>query len=562
MITTIGPLLALAIVLVVGIVGGRLARLISLPGVTGQILAGVLIGHSGLELFAGNVLHDIGIVTDFALAFIAAAVGAHLCVLRLRNAGKRLFFLLVTEATLTPAITLLAVVYVGGAPWDLGLLLAAMAVSTAPATILALALETRSKGVFVKTLIAAVAFNNVACIVLFEVVRSFLRPAGAHASAQASVMNPFLALLVAVAIGAAGGFALFAATARLSQRKRTGAKSLAALMGVAGLCTALNVSSMLGCLALGATLVNLAPNRDNLGAAAFPGLEPAIFAVFFTLAGMHLDFAFLLPAIGLVLAALVGRFAGKLVAANFAMRLADAPERVRRFLGMGLIPQAGVAVGLILVITGDPAFAPLHDTLLAIGLSTVIVNELVGPVLTRQALVKSGDAGKDRARVIDFIQEENIEVDLKAKTKEEAILHLSKLLVRSNRLKHDAEELAERALKREMEASTCVGSGLAVPHFTLDGPDRIVGAIGISREGLDFDTPDEMPVHCMVLLGTTESLCDRHLEVLAALARAVSTSHQNLGTQLFTAKSPAHVYQLLHAEDAEDFNYFLDAEGS
>ena len=558
MFQTLEPLLALAIVLVVGIAGARIARRVSLPGVTGQILGGVLIGHSGFALFGHSVLASVDVVTDFALAFIAAAVGAHLNFVRLHNAGKRLFFLLVTEATLTPVITWLMVVRVGGASWDLGLLLAAMAVSTAPATILAIVLETRSKGVFVKTLIAAVAFNNVACIVLFEVVRSFLRPEPPDAP-QLDVMNPFVALLVAMAIGIACGFALVFATAHTSERSRQGAKSLAALLAAAGLCGALEVSSMLACLALGATVANLAAKRENLGTAAFPGLEPAIFAVFFTLAGMHLDFEYLAPAWWLVATVIIGRFCGKLVAANVAMRLAGTPDNVRRFLGMGLIPQAGVAVGLILVIVGDPAFAPLHETLLAIGLSTVMVNELVGPILTRQALTESGDAGKDRARVIDFIQEENIEVNLQAKTKEDAILQLVELLVRSNRLRVDPQDLADRALKREAQSSTCVGGGLAVPHFTLDGPDQIVGAIGINRAGLDFDTPDGKPVHCMVLLGTTESLGGRHLEVLGALARAVSPSARNLGYDLFHAKSPAHVYQLLHAEDAADFNYFLDS---
>ncbi len=556
MITTIGPLLALALVLIVGIAGAKLAHAMKLPGVTGQILAGVIIGHSGFNLFASSVLANVEVVTDFALAFIAAAVGAHLNFLRLHNAGKRLFFLLITEATITPLITLMVIVWLGGAEWDLGLLLAAMAVSTAPATILAIALETRSKGVFVKTLIAAVAFNNVACIVLFEVTRAFLRPETASGGDQ---MNPFLALVVAAAIGIISGWALVAATARTNERTREGAKSLAALLMAAGISEALGVSSMLACLALGATIVNLAPKRKSLGAAAFPGVEPAIFAVFFTLAGMHLNFEYLVPAAWLVTTVLVGRFIGKVAAARVAMHLADAPDNVRKFLGLGLIPQAGVAVGLILVITEDPAFAPFHDVLLAIGLSTVMVNELIGPILTRQSLVLGGDAGKDRARVIDFIQEENIEVDLRAKTKEEAIAVLVEHLVHSNRLTADPEDLTARALAREAEVSTCVGGGLAVPHFTLDAPDTIVGAIGISREGLDFETPDGVPVHCMVLLGTSESLHDRHLEVLGALARAISTSHRNLGTQLFHARSPAHVYQILHAEDAEDFNYFLDA---
>lgn len=554
MLTSLDPLLTLAIILTVGVTGGFFARRMGLPGCTGQIVAGIAIGHSGLELLGIEVLAQTKVVTSFALAFIAASVGAYLNVRRLHNAGKRLFLLLVTESTITPIVTWVAVVYIGGASLELGLLLATMAVSTAPATILAIVQETRSKGVFAKTLVAAVAFNNVACILLFEVARVLTRPETVG-SAPAVLIDPFVGVLVAVAIGAGCGFALVAATA--DARERYGAKSLAALLAAAGLAEMLGLSSMLACLVLGATIANLAPRREGLGASAFPGLEGAIFAIFFTLAGMHLDFQHLIPAGFLTATVLGGRFVGKLMAANIAMRLAGATSNVRRFLGLGLIPQAGVAVGLILVISNDPAFAPFHQTILAVGLTTVMLNELLGPILTRHALERSGDFGRDRPRVIDFIAEENIEMDLRADSMEAAIQRLVDLLAKSNMLKMDKDAFAKAVLAREAESSTCIGEGLAVPHATLEGPDQIVGAIGISREGLPFDTPDGKPVHCIVLLGTTESLCNRHLEVLGALARAVSC-HEDLGHRLFTARSPAHVYQLLHAEESEDFNQFLE----
>ncbi len=86
----------------------------------------------------------------------------------------------------------------------------------------------------------------------------------------------------------------------------------------------------------------------------------------------------------------------------------------------------------------------------------------------------------------------------------------------------------------------------------------MVGVMAISGAGLPFETPDGMPVHCIVLLATPVSERDRHLEVLAALMRAIGAD-PSIQWQLFGARSPAHAYELLHAEEAEDFNYFLSA---
>lgn len=557
MLSALNPLLILAVVLACGLVGSWLARMIRLPSVTGQIVAGVAIGHSGLHLFDHASTQGFSIVTSFALAFIAASVGSYLQVTRLHNAGKRLVLLFLAEITITPFITWLAVVYVGGADNDMAVLLAAMAISTAPATILAIVAETRAKGVFVKTLVAAVAFNNVACIAAFEVARAFTRPAG---TAATSDISPFMGLVVAAAIGLACGLGLVMSTVRMRREGRQPAKSLVALLLATGACELLGLSAMLSCLVLGATIANVAPRREKeLGAAAFASLERPIFIAFFTLAGMHLNLSYLAAAGWLAAVLLVGRFIGKVVGSYVAMRAAWAPRRVVHNLGLALIPQAGVAVGLILIVTGDPGFEHLHQLLLNVGLTTVMLNEMIGPILTRMAIKRSGDFNKDRPRVIDFLNEENIIMDLACDTKREAIETLVDCMVRAAHLELDRDAFVDAVLAREARASTCVGGGLFVPHAVIDDRDEIAGAIGLSRQGLDFETPDGKPVHCVVLLATSERLTTRHLEVLGALARAVSPDHMNLGHRLFTARSPAHVYQLLNCEEeAEDFNYFLE----
>ena len=246
------------------------------------------------------------------------------------------------------------------------------------------------------------------------------------------------------------------------------------------------------------------------------------------------------------------------------MRAAGATERIRKFLGIALVPQAGLAVGLMLLVTEDPAFAAdasiaaERDTFLAVVLTVVLFNEMIGPILTRVAIVRSGDFGKDRARLIDFLHEEHIVCGLQAERKEEAIEQLVDHLIRTHKLGVDREAFLDAVIRREREASTCLGDGLAMPHAGLEEGDAIVGVMGISGRGLDFDAPDGHPVHCMVLLATPASQRAHHLEVLAAFARAIGHT-RNIRDQLYHAESSAHAYELLHAdEESEDFNYFLE----
>ncbi|HIF98368.1 MAG TPA: hypothetical protein EYQ54_15325 [Myxococcales bacterium] len=559
-----GPLLTLAVVILAGVTLGGAAKRLGLPSVTGQILAGVLMGHAGLGLFEPDALGGLEPLTHLALGLIAVTVGAHLNVQRLRNAGKRLIYLLLAESVVTPLIVFAALLALPGSSPQLALLLAAIAIATAPATIVAVVKETRSKGVFVKTLVAAVALNNMACIVLFEVARSAGSSWGGPAlpGVGSATGGALAELLMAAAIGAGAALAMdqFARLAVRPERVTTGA--VLALVFTTGLATSLDVSPLLACLVLGIVQTNITQARSHLVDSVFANFEPTILAIFFTLAGMHLNAIHLQQAGYMAAAYFFARVAGKLLAANAAMRLAGATERVRQNLGPALIPQAGVAVGLVIVIQNDPAYAHLAGLLGAVVLSVVAVNEILGPLLTRWALGRAGEVGKDRLRLIDFLQEENIVTDFHADSKEEAIVALGDLLISSHGLHAvDRDALLASVLDRESQASTCLGGGLAVPHGILPGGFAMTGVMALSRRGLDFDTPDGKPVHCIVLLGTSPEERDRHLQVLATLARTVGLG-PDFQSQLFNATSPAHASELLHGEEFEDFNYFLESPGA
>ncbi|MFQ5513209.1 MAG: cation:proton antiporter [Myxococcota bacterium] len=567
-LNTTSPLLLLAVILAAGTGLGLIAQRARLPVITGQIVAGFVLAHLGLPIFEGGTIERLQPLTHFALALIGVTVGAHLNLQRLRNAVRRLSILLVAEAVLTPLLVV-GVLLIAGAPLTIAVLLGTLAISTAPATIVALVREARARGVFVKTLIAAVALDNMACIVLFEIAHTaaaigLLEGLPREGVLSRDVLSVLLASTSRVAIAALIG-SVVALLANALSRRRLHGESLATISAISilltyGLASSASVSPLLACLALGAVQTNLNPERDRLVDAVFSSFEPVILCIFFTLAGMHLSLDGVREAGLLAGLFVLARSAGKLLASDVAMRVAGATRRVQSSLRMALIPQAGVAIGLVILIEEDPAFASLVDLFVAVVLISVTVNEIVGPIATRQALASSGEMGRDRPRLVDFLQEENITTDLAAPSFENATEQLTDLLISSHQLHGvDREALLRSISDREAQVSTCIGGGLAVPHGELPEGMPMVGVMGISRRGLHFDTPDGRPVHCIVLLATPRGERDRHLEVLAALARTLSVD-SGIQQRLFSARSPAHAAEILHGEEAEDFNYFLETE--
>lgn len=557
------PLLTLAVVVVAGVVFGALARAVRLPGVTGQIVVGVAMGASGLHLFDHHAIEALQPVTHFALGLMAVTIGSHLSLKKLRGAGRRLAWLLLAESIVTPVLVFGAMVAIPGIEWTSALLLAALAVSTAPVTIVAVVKETRSKGVFVKTLVAAVALNNMACILLFELARAVagveLDDSGTRTLSE-GFLSPLQQLIKAFALGG-GAAVLLNVVGRFVMKPElfTTAGAVAILL-TSGLSEYFGVSPLLSCMFLGMIQANTT-TRDRLADRVFANFEPAILAVFFTLAGMHLNFEEAGRA-GIAAIVFFGvRGLGKVLACNIALRVAQATTRVRNWLGVALLPQAGIAIGLVILLQNDPVFqaqGELLDLFVAIVLTVVTMNEVFGPVATRHALKKAGDLGKDRTRLIDFLQEENIVLGLRAFTKQEAIERLVDDLIRSHHLENiDRATLLQSVLDREAQASTCLGGGLAVPHCILPEGHPMVGVMGLSERGMTFPTPDDQPVHCMVLLGTSPGERNRHLQVLAALAKTIGRD-PTFQERLFAAGTPAHAYEILHGEESEDFNYFLE----
>ncbi len=563
------PLIKLAIVLLAGIVGGELCGRLRLPKVTGWIGTGIALRMLDKYLRESQQL-DIGLdpesvqafgpYMNFVLGYIAFTVGAALHFAGLRNAGKRLCLLLLGEAVLTPFLVFVALHYIGGLEVKPSLILAAVAIAGAPGTTVLVVQEARARGILTRTLVAAVALIDMVAVGAFAFIYAFTHVPGVDLSSlQAGLHNMGIEFGGAIAIGFACAILALGLTRTVVGPAFVGPTMVAVILGAWGAAAGLGVSGILACTFAGIAVSNLRHNTVRSTEAYLHSIGGVLFAAFYTFAGMKLNFGLVMPMIGLVLLFFVSRFLGKYVGAFAAMKLAGVTRPVRRYLGLALLPHGGVAVGLILVVQNDAGLAQFADAITTVGLAALAINQLLGPSATRYALNKAGECGKARPRLLDFLDEDHITTDLTAQTKEEAVKALAGRLYGGSALDLPIEQDAfiAQVLERENMESTCVGHGLMIPHAILEADASLDGVLGISKQGLPFDTPDGRPVHAVLLLATPRNERKRHIEILAAFARAL-TRDENLREQLYHARSPAHAYSVLHADEAEELNYFLE----
>jgi mannitol/fructose-specific phosphotransferase system IIA component (Ntr-type)/NhaP-type Na+/H+ or K+/H+ antiporter len=548
------PLLNLAMVLVSGIIGGELCGMVRLPKVTGWIGTGIFLRMLSLPGLDGESMQRFTPFMNFVLGYIAFTVGAALYFTNLRNAGKRLSFLLLGEAIVTPIIVLLLMIYFGGMDMQPAILLAAIAIAGAPGTTVLVVQESRARGILTTTLVAALALIDVIAVGMFVFVSSFLH---ADNNLIDSLGYVGFQMGISLVIGAAWASLALLLTRTIAGPAFLGPVMVAVILGAWGAAVGCGVSGILACSFAGITVTNLRHDTVRSAEAYLHNIGGVLFALFYTLAGMRLDFSQVPAALSLVILFFLARLIGKYFGAFTSLSLAGVPTRVRNYFGLALLPHGGVAVGLILLVQTEPHLAGAQEIVTTVGLSALAINQLLGPSAARYALIRTGEDHKDRPRLLDFLQEQRISVDLKGSTRREVVQALANNLYATTSLSVPQAEFVEMVMTREAEVTTCMGEGLMIPHAILKEGEDVKGVLGISTEGLDLKAPDGRPVHAVLLLATPESERSRHLEVLAAFASAI-TRDVNLREQLYHARSAAHAYTVLHADETRDLNYFLE----
>ena len=387
-------LTSLGLILLLALLAGHLVKVVRIPEVTGYILAGVALGPSLLGWVSAENLQALEVLSEVALGLILFSIGSVFEFSLFRRLGRQFLNLTLVESALAAVLVTTGVLLLGQ-PWQVALLLGAIAIATAPASTLMVIRECDSSGPLTDNLLGIIAVNNLFCITAYAVAAAVIDLAsgiGGRSIFDALYLAAY-PLVWQLFGSAAWGYLVGMLLAGWSTQVRETGEMLILLAGSILLCVGvarlLDLSPLIASLAVGATMVNLSRRSHRLFD-TLSGTDPPFYAIFFVLAGADLDLA-LVPAMGVVgLVYVGGRSLGKFAGAVAGARWLQLEPTVQRFLGFGLLAQAGLAVGLTLQIEGRyEAYAPSVSTVV---LASVAIFEMFGPISTRFALVRAGEA--------------------------------------------------------------------------------------------------------------------------------------------------------------------------
>lgn len=385
-------LLSLSLAMIVGLLMTRIMKKINLPNVTGYLIAGLIVGPYCLNVFNGENLEGFTVITDAALGFIAFSIGGEFKMSSLKQLGAKIFIITLFEAVGASVLVSGTLLLAGFNP-QLALVLGAIASATAPAATLMVVRQYKARGPVTSTLLPIVAIDDAVCLMLFSILSSVAKSLGTEGefSAYETILKPIIEIVGSLVVGFAVGCVLAIATKFfLSRANRISLVVTAVFLGV-GLSELLGLSSLLLCMAIGAALANFSKVTDSV----MEGTDrwtPPIFMLFFVISGAEFNFE-IFKTVGLIgVLYLVLRSAGKYFGAMLGCAFTKTEKNVRKYLGITLLPQAGVAIGMAqLSLTVVPDYG---EQIRAVILCATLVYELIGPLLTKLVLTKAGEIKK------------------------------------------------------------------------------------------------------------------------------------------------------------------------
>jgi Kef-type K+ transport system membrane component KefB len=370
----------------VGLLADLVGRRTPLPRVTLLLLTGFLIGPSVLDWLPEFTDDWFPLLTNIALAMIGFLLGQKLALPKLREFGRSVLAMSVCEAALT-ALLVFFVLFSFGVPAEIALILAGVAPATAPAATLDVVRESNAEGKFTDTLLSIVAIDDAWGLMLFSVLLALTQALSGQGGAADVLAFGAWEIGGALLLGSALGVPMAYLTGRIRPGEPTQAEALGLVLLCAGLAVLVDVSFILAAIAMGAVVASLAKHHDR-PFHAIEGIEWPFLILFFLLAGatLHVE---ALAQIGVIGAAYIGlRITGRVLGTRLGGWLTGADPATRRWMGLALLPQAGVAIGMALL--ASQRFPELKDTILPVVLGSTVVFELIGPAVTRRVLIRMG----------------------------------------------------------------------------------------------------------------------------------------------------------------------------
>ncbi len=407
-------LLAIGIAMLAGLMLTRLTKRFNLPDVTSYLIAGLLVGPlvlgrlgiPGLGFTSFDFVGEMSLISDVALGFIAFSIGNEFRLEDLKQIGRQATIVGIVQA-LTATLFVDAALFVlhlilGNEvlPLSTCLILGAIATATAPAATIMVINQYKAKGPLTSILLPIVALDDAVGLMVFAVSNGIAKAIISGSVSLVSVLvNPLLEIVVSLALGAGMGW-LFSHLERFfhSRSKRLSLTVCFVFMCVAlskleiplGGGVELGFSSLLVCMMCGTFFCNLCDFSEEIMYRTDRWTAP-VFVLFFVLSGAELDLRVFQSAavIGIGVVNILARSAGKIIGAHFSAKATHCQDTICKYLGITLLPQAGVALGMSVTVAAE--FGAEGALIRNITLFCVLIYELVGPVFTKMALTAAGE---------------------------------------------------------------------------------------------------------------------------------------------------------------------------
>ncbi len=382
--------LGIAVLLLLGYLGGRLAKLVKMPMVAGYVITGLILGPSILNVIPARLNSELDLIKVLGLGIISLIIGGELEVEKIKNLGKDIFTITIVKVLATLIIVFVAMFYILRLPLPVALLLGTTATASAPASPMAIIREYRAKGPFTTTVMGVVATTDAICIILFVFVAAVVRMImdGVVSFGLQMLLDPAIELFGSFIVGIVSGLLLVVIIRHVADKHH----KIALLVGIAllnsGIAHIFHLSPVLTNMTAGFIFANVSNRPQTIS--LLNDIDFPIYVVFFALAGasLHLDILWQNWSIALVY--IMARGLGKVGGAFLGARVSGAPDTVQKYLGFSMFSKAGLTIGLVLIIQGR--FPEIAVIITAIEMAAITVSEaLLGPLGTKFALIKSGE---------------------------------------------------------------------------------------------------------------------------------------------------------------------------
>lgn len=402
------PLFILGLILFAGYFAGRAAHFLHLPRISGYIVVGLVLSPSTSGIISHPQIDTLfSFTSEIALGFIAYSIGGSLMMSRIRGLGKGILWINLAEGFGSFICTCLAVFMAGyflppvisenGSTFiSVILILGGISVATAPAATMAVIHELRAKGPMTTTLLGVVALDDALSIIIFTgaiTIASQLLFSNADSSL---LLQGLMVIVGAIGVGLLGGLIL-AKFLELAKRPESNIMlTLGAIFLVSSVSNNFGFSPLLATMIMGFVIINKVKYSDELFS-QLDCIEETIFCLFFTLAAAHFDTKVFVSSSFLGIVLMVGRFIGKLGGTVVGGKISKTSPKIYKNLGIALLPQAGLALGLIFL--AKPILpVEIFEILFSALLVSIILNEIISPPLVKWAITRAGEKNPDPGR--------------------------------------------------------------------------------------------------------------------------------------------------------------------